>query len=44
MPTKMEQKKLLPLGMMFFCILSSARSCVLVVTAASAEIIPFLKT
>jgi len=49
MPTKTERKKLLPLGMMFFCILFNYTILrntkdVLVVTAAGAEIIPFLKT
>ncbi|CAM9367466.1 unnamed protein product [Discosporangium mesarthrocarpum] len=50
-PTKTERKKLLPLGLMFFCILFNYTILrdtkdVLVVTApgSGAEIIPFLKT
>lgn len=50
-PTKSERKKLLPLGLMFFCILFNYTILrdtkdVLVVTApgSGAEIIPFLKT
>jgi len=49
LPTARERKKLLPLGMMFFIILFNYTILrdtkdVLVVTAAGAEIIPFLKT
>ena len=51
MPTATERKKLLPLGLMFFCILFNYTILrntkdVLVVTArgSGAEIIPFLKT
>jgi len=51
MPTKAERKKLIPLGLMFFCILFNYTILrdtkdVLVVTApkSGAEIIPFLKT
>eukprot|EP00183_Erythrolobus_madagascarensis_P005099 CAMPEP_0185856544 /NCGR_PEP_ID=MMETSP1354-20130828/29049_1 /TAXON_ID=708628 /ORGANISM="Erythrolobus madagascarensis, Strain CCMP3276" /LENGTH=649 /DNA_ID=CAMNT_0028558801 /DNA_START=1084 /DNA_END=3033 /DNA_ORIENTATION=+ len=49
MPTSVERKKLLPLGLMFFMILFNYTILrdtkdVLVVTAAGAEIIPFLKT
>jgi len=49
MPTAVERKKLLPLGLMFFVILFNYTILrdtkdVLVVTAAGAEIIPFLKT
>eukprot|EP00190_Bangiopsis_sp_CCMP1999_P006299 CAMPEP_0198722764 /NCGR_PEP_ID=MMETSP1475-20131203/351_1 /TAXON_ID= ORGANISM="Unidentified sp., Strain CCMP1999" /NCGR_SAMPLE_ID=MMETSP1475 /ASSEMBLY_ACC=CAM_ASM_001111 /LENGTH=632 /DNA_ID=CAMNT_0044483685 /DNA_START=137 /DNA_END=2035 /DNA_ORIENTATION=- len=48
-PTKSERKKLIPLGLMFFVILFNYTILrdtkdVLVVTAAGAEIIPFLKT
>mmetsp|Transcript_11847 Transcript_11847/g.24137 ORF Transcript_11847/g.24137 Transcript_11847/m.24137 type:complete len:573 (-) Transcript_11847:312-2030(-) len=48
-PTPTERKKLLPLGLMFFVILFNYTILrdtkdVLVVTAAGAEIIPFLKT
>jgi len=51
MPTKTELKKLLPLGLMFFCILFNYTILrdtkdVLVITApgSGAEVIPFLKT
>lgn len=49
LPTEKERKKLLPLGLMFFVILFNYTILrdtkdVLVVTAAGAEIIPFLKT
>lgn len=49
MPTRSERKKLVPLGLMFFVILFNYTILrdtkdVLVVTAAGAEIIPFLKT
>jgi len=48
-PTPSERKKLVPLGLMFFVILFNYTILrdtkdVLVVTAAGAEIIPFLKT
>lgn len=49
LPTPSERKKLIPLGIMFFTILFNYTILrdtkdVLVVTAAGAEIIPFLKT
>lgn len=49
LPTPSERKKLVPLGIMFFTILFNYTILrdtkdVLVVTAAGAEIIPFLKT